>query len=462
VNHAYDIPSVTVRSPRAVTWVAVVVGTAIGVARRTDLYLAFRHDHLLMGTLAGVFVLTLVQWVMSMFERRWRVTTEQQRRLDRFQVTVNIPVYNEDPVLLDRALYALFTQTRLPGRVEIVDDGSTIDYSAVRDYWALNCPDNVIFSWVRQDNGGKKQAQARTFGRYQDADIFVTLDSDTALERAALAEGLKPFAHRRVQSVAGLELAYNHGKNWLTRLNSARCLIWQMLCCSAQSAVGDVLVNRGTFALYRAPVIRDNLRAYVDETFFGRPVHLGDDAALTLFARGRGLAVQQPTAVQFAMYPETLSHHFRQWTRWMRGSTIRTFWRIRYLRVLSYGWWFTVLSLWLYVAAFGTTVEGIALWPSDKYFVQTLVLATVGWAYGMAIRMLAVVRSDQGWRTRIAAFLLAPVVAGWSIAVLRPLRLYGILTCLQQGWVTRGAVEVGPHADARLHAERLRRVHAEI
>jgi hyaluronan synthase len=461
VNHTYDIPSVTIRSPRTASWTVVAAGIAIGIARRSDLYLVFRQDRLLMGTLAGVFLLTLVQWVMSMFEHPWRVTPEQQQRLNRLQVTVNIPVYNEDPVLLDRALYALFAQTRLPDRVEVVDDGSTTDYSAIRDYWSLRCPDRLEFSWVRQDNRGKKCAQARTFGRYKDADIFVTLDSDTALESRALAEGLKPFAHRRVQSVAGLELAYNHSKNLLTRLNSARCLIWEMLCCSAQSVAGDVLVNRGTFALYRAPVIRDNLRAYIDETFFGHLVHLGDDAALTLFARGRGRAVQQPTAVQFAMYPETLSHHFRQWTRWMRGSTIRTFWRIRYLPVMSYGWWFTVLSLWLYIAAFGTAVECVALWPSSRFFVQTMALATIGWAYAMAIRMLAVVRSDQSWRARIGSFLMAPVVAAWSVAVLRPLRLYGIATCLQQGWVTRSAVEVGPRADVRLRAERLQRVYAE-
>jgi hyaluronan synthase len=462
VNHAYYIPEVTIKPAGAGTWLILGAGIVIGITRHADLYLIFRDDRLLMGTLTAVFILTLAQWIMSMFERPYQVTPAQQQRLNRLQVTVNLPVYNEDPVLLDRALYALFTQTRLPGRVEVVDDGSTTDYTALRDYWALNCPDGVTFSWVRQENRGKKRAQARTFGRYGDADIFVTLDSDTALERRALEEGLKPFASRRVQSVAGLELAFNHGKNWLTRLHSARCVIWQMLSCSAQSALGDVLVNRGTFALYRAPVIRDNLRAYLDETFFGHPVYLGDDAALTLFARGRGRAVQQPTAVQFAMYPETLSHHFRQWTRWMRGSTIRTFWRIRYLPLTSYGWWFTVLNLWTYVAGLATVAVCLALWPGSRFFVGTMALASSGWSYGLAIRMLAVVRSDQGWGTRIGSFLMAPVVTAWSVAVLRPLRLYGIVTCLQQGWVTRSVVEVGPRAEARLKAERRIRVEEEL
>jgi hyaluronan synthase len=462
VNHAYDIPEVTIRSPRAATWLILVAGIGIGLARHAHFYLVFPHDRILMGTLTALFILTLAQWVMSMFERPYQVTPAQQEHLGRLQVTVNIPVYNEDPALLDRALYAMFAQTRLPGRVEVVDDGSTTDYTALRDYWARNCPAGVAFSWIRQENRGKKRAQARTFGRYGDADIFVTLDSDTALERRALEEGLKPFARRRVQSVAGLELAFNHGKNWLTRLQSSRTVIWQLLSCSAQSVLGDVLVNRGTFALYRAPVIRDNLRAYLEETFFGHPVDLGDDAALTLFARGRGLAVQQPTAVQFAMYPETLSHQVRQWTRWMRGSTIRTFWRIRYLPLRSYGWWFTVLSLWAYVVGLATVTLCLALWPGSRFFVETMFLASIAWSYGLAIRVLAVVRSDQGWRTRIGSFLIAPVVTAWSVAVLRPLRLYGIATCLQQGWVTRSLVEVGPRAEVRLQAERLKRIEEEL
>ncbi len=122
-------------------------------------------------------------------------------------------------------------------------------------------------------------------------------------------------------------------------------------------------------------MIRDIVPAYLEETFLGLgPVLLGDDAALTLFARGRGKAVQQPTAFALTMYPETLSHHFRQWIRWMRGSTIRNCWRVRYLPLTSWGWWFTVLGVQLFLASvFLPVVAGVSLddgedlrasWPS--------------------------------------------------------------------------------------------------
>src|SRR5262249_24576043 len=133
---------------------------------------------------------------VAMFERPFTLTPVQQARVNRLKVTVNIPVYNEDPLILDRALYALFTQTLLPDRVEVVDDGSTRDYSEDRAYWQQRHPSALESSWVWQPNQGKRRAQARTFTT-ADADIFVTLDSDTALERNALREGLKPFADRR-------------------------------------------------------------------------------------------------------------------------------------------------------------------------------------------------------------------------------------------------------------------------
>ena len=443
VNHRYNIPEVRFKSVRPLLWVVLVDVAVIAAVRRADFFLIYQQDRLLMGIWAAIFALTAAQWFMSWRERPYTVSAQWQARLDRMKVAVNIPVYNEDPALVDRALCALFTQTRLPDEVQVVDDGSSVDYSNVSRYWLSNHPPSCKFSWVRQENQGKKHAQARTF-RDTDADILVTLDSDTALERRAIEEGLKPFADRRVQCVAGLELAHNHHRNLLTWISGTRSLIWQLLSCSAQSVVGDVLVNRGTFALYRAAVIQDNLNAYLYERFLGHPVHLGDDAALTLFARRRGRAVQQPTAIQLTMYPENVGHLFRQWTRWMRGSTIRTFWRIRYLPVLSWSWWFTVISLWTFFASTAAVFAAVILWPTSRAYLGTMLAASGLSSHAQAVRIFSVLRSDESWFGRLVSYLLAPVIGAWVLLVLRPLRLYGICTCLRQGWVTRvNKVEVG-------------------
>jgi hyaluronan synthase len=444
MRHEYDIPRVRIRPPRILLATLPIVAV-LGLLLIRHLWFVVSWGHYrFVGVLwLMYFVVTSLQWALAWFEHPRQVDTLQEQALDRLWVTVNVPVYNEDPVVLDRVLYGLFSQSRLPNRVEIVDDGSRVDYAEVHDWWLRNHPEQIQFSWVRQPNAGKKQAQARTFGNDSVADVFVTLDSDTVLESRALEEGLKPFVDREVYSVAGLELAWNHDTNLLTRLNSARQLVWQLVTCSAQNVIrGNVLINRGTFALYRGDMVREVLPAYVGETFWGRRIMLGDDTFLTTMALLRGKAVQQPSAVCLAMYPETLSHHIRQWTRWMRGTTLRTFWRLRYLRVTSWGWVYSVVSLWWFVASLATTVIFVIRWPETLSYIQVMLGIGTLWAWVMASRVLVVHRSDQSRAGRFGVAAMNPVAVLWVLSVLRFVRVYGTATFLRQGWNTRGSVEV--------------------
>jgi hyaluronan synthase len=425
----------------------MIAAVSIYGAERHAQFMSLYHHYLpLMVAWTVVFALSLLQWTLAIFERPYAGWSE---RLDRMKVVVSVPVYNEEPATLDRVLFSLAGQTRLPDVVHVVDDGSKVNFQKVRDHWRADPVLGPRLWWARQVNYGKKFAQAACFTRHPDADVFVTVDSDTMLARNSIEEGLKPFLRDDVYSVAGLELAYNHAKNWLTLLTSSRTLSWQLLSCSAQHvAGGDITVNRGTFALYRADMIRDTVPAYLYETFLGHRVKLGDDAALTLFAQCRGRAVQQPTAVCLTMYPENLRHHFRQWIRWMRGSTIRTCWRLRYLPLTSWSFWFTLINTWTFVVSIGATAALGALWPRSEPYLAAAMLATIGWAILMAMRTTAVHRSDQNWLDRLINVLISPATAVWVTLVLRPLRVYGIVTCLRQGWVTRRRIEIFTTSDA--------------
>jgi hyaluronan synthase len=440
VTHEYEIPDATVAPSRLVLRLSGVVVVVVFSVIRHAYYLdKWTHYRLITVIWTVSFGLVALQWIVSWFEKPYTVSAAQQARLDRMRVTVNIPVYNEEPVILDRVVYALFAQTRLPDRVDVIDDGSTKeDYSEVRDYWLQHHPRSIEFNWRRYPNVGKKRAQARTFSTDPDAEVFVTLDSDTTLARNALEEGLKPFADRRVFSVAGIELAWNYGRSLLTRIKGVNALVWQFTVCSSQNVVGgSVLVNRGTYALYRGNMIRETLGAYIGETLWGRPIMLGDDTMLTLFALNRGRAVQQPSAMCFAMYPETLSHTLRQWVRWMRGTSIRTLWRLRYLPMTSWGWWYTMVTTWGYIAFISVVVAIAVDWRQARSFAITALYISAVWMWLVASRMFAVRRSDQGRLDRLEAYALVPAAMLWLTLVLRPIRLYGTVTMLRQGWVTR-------------------------
>lgn len=440
MKHEYNIPTATaVRPPLAPVLVGVSIVIGLSVARHVYYIDMWANYRLITVIWTVSFSFTAVQWVVSWLERPYTVTREQQAHLDRIRVTVNIPVYNEEPVVLDRVLYSLFAQTRLPNRVDVVDDGSTKeDYSEVREYWLEHHPPSVELNWRRYPNVGKKRAQARTFGSDPAADVFVTLDSDTTLANNALEEGLKPFADSRVHSVAGVEMAWNYGNSLLTRIKGINALIWQFTVCSAQNvAGGNVLVNRGTYALYSGSMIRETLPAYIGETLFGRPVMLGDDTMLTLYALNRGRAVQQPSAVCFSMYPETLSHTLRQWIRWMRGTALRTLWRVRYLPLTSWGWWYTAITTWSYLGFISVLVAVAVDWHQARSFAITALYIGAVWMWLVASRMFAVRRSDQRTIDRLEAFALVPVAMVWLTLVLRPMRIWGTVTMHKQGWVTR-------------------------
>lgn len=412
------------------------------LGRHADFIYRYSQYRLVMVGWTIFFLFTVLQWVLSWADKPVRVSQRQLQRLDRLRVTVSVPVYNEDPGLLDRCIFSLLNQNRLPDRIDVVDDGSHVDYSELRRHYEGVWPGRTLVTWRRQRNAGKKHAQVNTFLNDRQADIFVTIDSDTFLPPDGLDEGLKPFINRSVMSVAGIELAINAGKNWLTRSVSSRSLFFQIVACGAQSTFGDILVNRGAYALYRAELVRRVVPAYIGETFLGRPVRLGDDAALTLFARMSGKAVQQSTAFAFTVYPEKLSHHFRQWIRWMRGSTIRNCWRVRYLPIRSFSWWFTVLSLQTFITSPLVLLLAALNWPLSETFAEQSIAFSLVIAYLVGLRMFSIRRSDQSIWFQIGTYLIFPAANLWGLLVLRPLRFYGIATFLRQGWNTRATVEV--------------------
>ncbi|HEX6920093.1 MAG TPA: glycosyltransferase family 2 protein, partial [Actinomycetes bacterium] len=399
----YEIPEITFRPRRWLALLPVLMITCGSVylhdAGELNRVIA---DPALLGTWTVTLAFIVLQLVLAWSQKPVTVSPREQAGLDHLYVTVVIPCYNEDPRILDRTIVSLYRQTRLPDHIEVVDDGSTVDYSAVRDFWLAQQLPAVRFSWVRQRNAGKKHAQAVTFSSDPNADIFVTIDSDSALDRHAISEGLKPFADPRVVSVAGLETAINIDRNVLTRAIGHRSLVFQLFAMSAQSvARGSVLINPGAFSLYRAPMIRKIVPSYLGETFFGVPVTLGDDTALTLYALLHGRAVHQPTAVSLPVYPETLAHHLRQWTRWMRASTIRMLWRLRYLPVLSYGWIFTLYTIGSFLFSVAMTIAIPLAWPGSEKLLLASLVAMVIWPLSIALRLATIRRSDQGIGSRL-------------------------------------------------------------
>ena len=442
----YTIPTATISRKRVTLLMSISLAALFGwlayrAAQDTGAILGHDHEALLWTVLMlTASHQTLIAW----FDKPYTVTGAQRAALDMLPVHVSVPLYNESPEIVDRVMYALSLQTRLPHRIVVVDDGTTdYDYSVLREFWVARFAQlGVLCEWTRQANAGKRHAQAVAF-RSARHGVMVTLDSDTALEANALEEIVKPLADPKVWSVAGLELAYNQTRNLLTRINGMRQLSWQMVQCAALNRFGAILVNRGTFAAYRAELTYETVDAYVAEMFLGKPVKYSDDSLLTLYALGRGKAVQQVSAHQYSEYAETLSHALRQWTRWMRGATIRSLWRAKYLPLNSYAGIINYLNWWQLVASSAAYVYVGLVLPLEHRASLSAISAAVGASYLANVRTLLIKRDDQDGVSQLDTWLLSPLAWMWSLLVLRPIRAYAIFTCANNGWGTRAKIEVG-------------------
>jgi hyaluronan synthase len=383
---------------------------------------------------------------LSWCDRPFKANELEQAELDRLSITLNVPVYNEDPTALRTALQSVLNQTRPIQRIQVVNDGSKNfeELKVVREWWLAQASlhRSSRLEWVDIANAGKRNAQVTTF-RDDQADIFATMDSDTVLDAHCVAEGLKPFVRQDVTSVASVILAYNN-REWFTRLTDTWLLAFQLTLRGALSKLGCVLVNSGNFAMYRGKVVLDALPAYESEHFLGQPVQFSDDSLLTLFAHLEGRTVQQPSSFAFTVLPSSVSHHLRQQLRWMRGSTIRSVWRFRYLPIRGFAYWEHLVS-WvnfvLITIAFAIIFVVAPVFGGIHITVLMLLLSLLV-CYTVGLKYLTVARDDQGLGFQICTLLLAPIMLVWTALVLRPLRIFAIFTCYRTGWGTRSNVEV--------------------
>ncbi|WP_323377566.1 glycosyltransferase family 2 protein [Streptomyces sp. RB17] len=460
------------RSGTVFMGIVVLIGAAVWAAQHA-LALSQVKDHTgsrMLAVWVSLFTLLMIQTFLYHLERPRRLTPRAARQLKELHVSILVPVFNEDPGYLRLGLQSFLHQTRLPDSVHVVDDGSTsTDYAELRDWWCLEAHRlGIETTWQRVPNGGKRHAQANGVRVSPYADIYVTVDSDSCLAPNALEQLITPFTRRKVQAVAGIVLATNNrgpqrpqlrrpdgarmpwpsratklagwrGQQCFARVTDLWLVTSQLVDRSGQSALGSVLVNSGPLAAYRADVVRDNLESYLNETFMGRPVMLSDDSMLTLYAALRGPTVQQPSAVVFTAMPEKWSHFSRMYLRWMRGSTIRSIWRMRYLPLHRPAYWLHLLRWFEMILGQLVLAWLLIVEPLRYHNAPTLAMLAIpfliGWAQGL--RYLGVIRSDERIRSRAVTWLMTPIaiLMGWT--VLRVLHWYGMATCAKTGWGTR-------------------------
>lgn len=378
---------------------------------------------------------------LAHFNKRFQTSPEDVGR-----VVVIIPVYNEDPGTFSQTLLSLDFQSRSPDRIVVIDDGSsTNDCQRAFEDWVNEKPHRSDLAvMIRQDNAGKREAQARGFTLEPDADIYVTVDSDTVLAPDAIEEGIKPFSEPKVMSVAGLLLGLNARRNFLTRLIELGFCTSFLSGRSAWSRMKSVAVNCGGLAFYRGKVVHNYLEEYLGQKVFGKTVTSGDDRILTNFALLEGWTVFQESSVAYTLHPYNLTHLTKQRIRWWRSFFWGGEWLLRRFPPTRLIWWL-VLGQFITFAFYTVVLPYMLIvlpLTSREIPWAFFIYVFVALAYLRNIRFIAIKRTDISLWQQLGIYLLSPLCVLLNTYLCSILQYAGLFTVKKTGWSTREKVEV--------------------
>ncbi len=356
------------------------------------------------------------------------------------RVAAVVPVYNEDPVAFRACLESLLDQSMAIEEIWVIDDGSS----------SIECYADAVerlerhagATVIRCDaNRGKRHAMAEAFA-VSTADVFLTVDSDTVLNRYAAEELSRAFSDPKAMAATGTVRALNARANLLTRLIDLRYANAFLFERAAYSRVGSVLCCCGSLSMYRASVVKENLEDFVTQTFLGSPVQFGDDRRLTNYCLTEGRVLFIETALAFTAVPQRLNHYLRQQNRWNKSFFRESFWVLRNMSYRTWPWRITAVELTMWFVLTGSLVVTVIVRPAlvggiaiASYFAQTAFAA-----YARSVRIIGTggTSNTNPW----ISIALAPLYSILHILFLVPVRFWSLFTISRGSWGTRATVEV--------------------
>lgn len=355
------------------------------------------------------------------------------------RITVLVPAFNEG-ALVGSTIRHLAAADYPADRLEIivVNDGSDDDtwhhiVTAAREVGdrvtAINCTENRGKRWALWE--GIRRATG---------DIFITVDSDSIIERDALKSVVSPMVHdERIGGVAGNVRVLNREDGIIPRMLSVRYVMTFDYKRAAQSMMGGgaVLCCAGALAAYRRSAVMPVLDQWLNQTFRGGPARAGEDHAMTNFIIKQGFkVVYQSSARVYTKSPKTYIGLCKMFLRWARSNTRES------LHTLSY-----VFSNFRTEnksgIRFNYLMAAVGLFlPYPFLFTGLLLSIFLPTIFGLKLLASCITASTLtlaffAIRERSTEAIYAYVYAFYSTIMLCWIQPYALLTCGKSVWMTR-------------------------
>lgn len=236
-------------------------------------------------------------------------------------LTVIVPAYNEGRQVYDTLISltnSLYPEEKL--QLIAIDDGSKDDtWNWMKKAKELLGDRVSIFQ--QPVNKGKRHALYRGF-HLATGEVFVTVDSDSIVEKDTLRNLVSPFiTNKDCGAVAGNVRVLNNEKAIIPRMLNVSFVFSFEFIRSAQSVLGSVLCTPGALAAYRSKAVMNCLPEWISQTFMGQPTDIGEDRAMTNMILKQGYHVLfQRNAYVLTNIPEKFSSLHKMFTRWERSN----------------------------------------------------------------------------------------------------------------------------------------------
>ncbi len=376
------------------------------------------------GLFLGVYYILLTLSILLYMALAAFPARSKYRRAAAGSVIAVIPSYNEQNIEgLHATVWSLINQHSPPDAIHVVDDGSDVPVPTF--------PHSKVV-WHRQDNAGKREAQATAlkWARERDLhyDFIMTVDSDSEVDPTALWQMLRIMNDPKVQGCTGTVLVRNRHESLFARLSDLNLFIFCVLSRGIRSVLGVVNPTSGALSLYRSGVFYDNMEHYLNS---GKD---GDDRQLCDYALLRGKVVSVPKAYVTTDMPSTARGTYKQRLRWGKSGWRFIPWELvnlpgaafmtRLIEICT-----EVLLPILYGGVLAT------FWKMGTFLPQ--VFATAGVFLLAESLFYAVLRPSLKKRERLAAPLLVLPYVLMMFFIVYPAKYWALTKVRSDSWETR-------------------------
>jgi hyaluronan synthase len=351
--------------------------------------------------------------------------------------SVVVPVYNEDPHVLVRAIKS-YLANNVGEVLLVVDSNDTTNIENIQKKFPRTSYPKVRM--IITDEPGKRAALAWGI-QEASGEIVILSDSDTSWDENLLGEILKPFSNPDVGGVGARQNVEDFQKSIIWRIENWLLDLRYIDFVPGMSVDGVVNCLSGRTAAYRRSILLPLLPELTGETFLGKRCVGGDDLRLTHLLLSRGYkTVYQSTAKARTVYSGRFGNFVRRKVRWSRNSyrgNLRAFWQGWIWRR---GWILPVSMFHATITPYTLAIGALA----TVYLTLTHPGAdTTIFGIAFNIPLLWLVVSIGGRSFKGLSHLrqvprdvsLAIIMTFLMIFVMVPVKIFSLVTMNRQGWV---------------------------